>query len=253
MNLKNLLDEGNAFEYQVPDENVLKNRYIETPSWSFSYGLSGISDSILKGLVRFAHDQEVFSRYKQLREGDIVNVSESSSVMHHALRNKSHEFYKTMTQDLYAALDSVENKTWVSRTNDPFHTLVYIGIGGSYLGPKLVYESLKNTVETQKKVFFVSNIDVQNAQSVLSKIDLDGTLFVCVSKSGSTHETSVNLTFIKNVLKEKVFKKKIFQTSFVALLQKIQCFQMCHVNVFYIFQNRLEGALVLPLLLERFY
>ena len=49
---------------------------------------------------------------------------------------------------------------------------------------------------------FISNVDPDDAAAVLKSVDLAHTLFVLVSKSGTTLETLTNEAFVKNALKE---------------------------------------------------
>lgn len=49
---------------------------------------------------------------------------------------------------------------------------------------------------------FISNVDPDDASAVLASIDLPHSIFVLVSKSGTTLETLTNESFVKNALKE---------------------------------------------------
>ena len=50
------------------------------------------------------------------------------------------------------------------------------------------------------KAAFISNVDPDDAAGVLSNLDLAHTLFVLVSKSGTTLETLTNESFVKDAL-----------------------------------------------------
>ena len=49
---------------------------------------------------------------------------------------------------------------------------------------------------------FISNVDPDDASAVLTSIDVAHSLFILVSKSGTTLETLTNESFVKNALKE---------------------------------------------------
>mgnify|MGYP000653510729 FL=1 len=49
---------------------------------------------------------------------------------------------------------------------------------------------------------FISNVDPDDASAVLTSIDVTHSLFILVSKSGTTLETLTNESFVKNALKE---------------------------------------------------
>ncbi|SFV55182.1 Glucose-6-phosphate isomerase [hydrothermal vent metagenome] len=67
--------------------------------------------------------------------------------------------------------------------------IAVIGIGGSSLGAKAVYEFIKPTRKLQRKLYFFESTDPINITTLLSKIDLEKTHFLVISKSGTTVET----------------------------------------------------------------
>jgi glucose-6-phosphate isomerase len=87
-----------------------------------------------------------------------------------------------------------------------FTTVVQIGIGGSDLGPRAMYLALENWAKQngqfRMEARFISNVDPDDAASVLKSIDVSRSLFVLVSKSGTTLETLTNESFVKNALKQ---------------------------------------------------
>ena len=56
-----------------------------------------------------------------------------------------------------------------------------------------------NTFKMEAK--FISNVDPDDATAVLNSIDLSKSIFILVSKSGTTLETLTNESFVKNALK----------------------------------------------------
>ena len=67
--------------------------------------------------------------------------------------------------------------------------IVVIGIGGSTLGTYAIYQYLKDSHSFSKKLFFLETTDPIDIQSTLSQLDINDTLFVIISKSGTTIET----------------------------------------------------------------
>jgi glucose-6-phosphate isomerase len=82
-----------------------------------------------------------------------------------------------------------------------FHSLVLIGIGGSSLGLKALVNALEVTGQPQVELHVVDNTDPVLFARVLARIDLRDTLFVAVSKSGSTIETVIGLGFFAEKLR----------------------------------------------------
>ncbi|MBU1659183.1 glucose-6-phosphate isomerase [bacterium] len=67
--------------------------------------------------------------------------------------------------------------------------IVVIGIGGSTLGTYAIYKFLKHSKTLTKKLYFLETTDPIDIKSKLMNIDLSDTLFVVISKSGTTIET----------------------------------------------------------------
>lgn len=67
--------------------------------------------------------------------------------------------------------------------------IVVIGIGGSTLGTYAIYKYLKHSKQLDKKLHFLETTDPIDIQSKLENIDLADTLFIVISKSGTTVET----------------------------------------------------------------
>ncbi len=68
-------------------------------------------------------------------------------------------------------------------------TIAVIGIGGSSLGAKAVYEFIKPVKDLPRKLYFFESTDPINITDLISKFDVKKTHFLVISKSGSTVET----------------------------------------------------------------
>ncbi|SFV52087.1 Glucose-6-phosphate isomerase [hydrothermal vent metagenome] len=79
--------------------------------------------------------------------------------------------------------------------------VVVIGIGGSTLGTYAIYKFLKHSKELTKKLFFLETTDPIDIQSKLECIDLEDTLFIVISKSGTTVETISIFKYINSLVK----------------------------------------------------
>ncbi|MCI5613226.1 MAG: glucose-6-phosphate isomerase, partial [Agathobacter sp.] len=87
---------------------------------------------------------------------------------------------------------------------EKFTTVVQIGIGGSDLGPRAMYLALENWAKKngtfKMEARFISNVDPDDAAAVLNGVDVARSIFVLVSKSGTTLETLTNESFVKDAL-----------------------------------------------------
>ena len=68
-------------------------------------------------------------------------------------------------------------------------SIAVIGIGGSSLGAKAVYEFLKPVESLSRKLYFFESTDPININNLLTKMDVKKTHFLVISKSGTTVET----------------------------------------------------------------
>ncbi|MDD3814669.1 MAG: glucose-6-phosphate isomerase, partial [Desulfocapsaceae bacterium] len=98
---------------------------------------------------------------------------------------------------LRAFLDDLENGNLTNAQGKPFDTMIHVGIGGSDLGPRSVYEALRAYSRPGRQVFFISNVDPDDAAAVLRQVNLATTLVNVVSKSGTTLETLTNESLIR--------------------------------------------------------
>ena len=83
--------------------------------------------------------------------------------------------------------------------------IVVIGIGGSSLGAKAVYNFLKPIKEFKRKLCFFETTDPLNITELEQKIDLDKSHFLVISKSGSTLETIALFKYFLSKCKKEQF------------------------------------------------
>jgi len=79
--------------------------------------------------------------------------------------------------------------------------VVVIGIGGSTLGTYAIYKFLKHSKELSKKLYFLETTDPIDIESKLEGIALEDTLFIVISKSGTTVETISIFKYINSLVK----------------------------------------------------
>lgn len=102
-----------------------------------------------------------------------------------------------------------------SQREKPFNTIVVLGIGGSALGNKAVYNALRHQ-KNLNKLYVYDNVDPYLWQDILDNINIETTLFNVITKSGTTAETMSSFMFIMNFIKEKFpqdYKERIVITT----------------------------------------
>ncbi|MDO5682177.1 MAG: glucose-6-phosphate isomerase, partial [Propionibacteriaceae bacterium] len=146
------------------------------------------------------------------------NVTENRSVLHTALRlPRSAELsvdgqdvvadVHTELEKVYAFADKVRSGEWRGVTGRPIETVVNIGIGGSDLGPVMVYEALKPFGKLGLQCRFISNIDPTDVAEKTFGLDPETTLFIVASKTFTTLETLTNARMAREWLLEALRAK----------------------------------------------
>ena len=183
---------------------------------TFNYASRPVDDKILEVLAKLAKETQLTEKFKELYNGAVINTGEKRLVLHHMCRGQlgdavvadggdKRTFYTDQQKKIEAFANKIHNGEITNAAGEKFTTVVQIGIGGSDLGPRAIYLALENwakvnnTLKMEAK--FISNVDPDDAAGVLATIDVAHSLFVLVSKSGTTLETLTNESFVKDALK----------------------------------------------------
>jgi len=78
--------------------------------------------------------------------------------------------------------------------------IVVLGVGGSSLGARAIYEFLLPSNNYDKDLIFLETVDPLKINQCLKKVDLNNTHFVIISKSGSTIETLSIVKYIDSLV-----------------------------------------------------
>ena len=177
--------------------------FIRGGGLSLDYSRNRITDDTLAKLMALARECGVPERIEAMFRGDHINVTEKRPALHIALRDTSgasiHVDGTDITPEVEGTLnrmaqfvDDVLSERWQGHTGKAFTDVVSIGIGGSFLGPKLVSEALRPYWHGQLKGHYVANIDGTQMAEILRRVNPETTLFLIQSKSFRTQETLEN-------------------------------------------------------------
>ncbi|MBU2230914.1 MAG: glucose-6-phosphate isomerase, partial [Alphaproteobacteria bacterium] len=145
---------------------------------------------------------DVEGRRAALFAGEAVNLTEGRAVLHPALRAPAGADFKALGEPVSAEVDAVraDMKTYADAvrsgaeagaTGKKFEAIVHVGIGGSDLGPRVVWDALR-PLDPAIDLRFVANIDPRDMAEALTGLDPETTLVVVVSKTFTTQETLAN-------------------------------------------------------------
>ncbi|BBX20415.1 glucose-6-phosphate isomerase [Mycolicibacterium duvalii] len=173
------------------------------------YSKHRITRETLGLLVDLAQAAELPAKRDAMFSGAHINTSEDRAVLHTALRlplRLPRDASLTVdgqdvVADVHQVLDRMGEFTdrlrsgqWRGATGERITTVVNIGIGGSDLGPVMVYQALRHYADASVSARFVSNVDPADLVATLDGLDPAATLFIIASKTFSTLETLTNAT-----------------------------------------------------------
>ena len=183
---------------------------------TYNFAAKAVDDEILSVLGELAEEAQLTGKYAALYNGEMINTGEKRLVLHQLTRGQlgapviadgvdKRAFYVGEQKKAAEFAEKVHAGEITNAAGEKFTTVVQIGIGGSDLGPRAMYLALENWARQngafKMEARFISNVDPDDAANVLKTIDLPRSLFVLVSKSGTTLETLTNESFVKDALK----------------------------------------------------
>ena len=216
VSLKDHVDLTQVMQGESGAERVAKYSVPMAEGLCFNYAAKQVDSEVLAALAELAREMQLSEKYEALLNGEMINTGEKRLVLHQLTRGQlgqdvmadgvnKREFYVSQQKKAAEFAQKVHAGQVVNAAGEKFTTVVQIGIGGSDLGPRAMYIALENWARTngclKMEARFISNVDPDDAAAVLGNIDLAHSLFVLVSKSGTTLETLTNESFVKNALK----------------------------------------------------
>ena len=176
-----------------------------------------VTDETLKLLVDLGRACGVEERRDAMFSGEHINTTEDRAVLHTALRRPASQKGELIVdgQDvvadvhevldrMYAFADRVRSGEWKGVSGKKIEHVVSIGIGGSDLGPVMVYEAMKPYLDAGIDCRYISNIDPNDMAEKVRGLDAETTLVIIVSKTFTTLETLTNAREVKAWMLEQL-------------------------------------------------
>lgn len=180
--------------------------HIEWKNFILDYSKNRMSRETVQLLLELAEEIDLLSGIKAMKTGKNINETEQRQAQHIALRDFSQKKSFVYDYEIRAARKKMEVFTEevlsgkiVGDSGLPFTDFINIGIGGSDLGPKTVVEALTD-YHQHLNIHFISNIDNDSIQHLLSTLDPHTTLVGVISKSFTTLETLENAKIVRKWL-----------------------------------------------------
>ena len=197
-------------------ERVAKYNVPMSSGLAYNFASKQVDDEIIGALCDLAKEAQLSEKFAALYNGEVINTGEKRLVLHQLCRGQlgdkvvadgtdKREFYVAQQTKIAEFAKKVHAGEITNAAGEKFTTVVQIGIGGSDLGPRAMYLALENWAKKNNcfkmEAKFISNVDPDDAASVLNSVDVAHSIFILVSKSGTTLETLTNESFVKDALK----------------------------------------------------
>ena len=177
----------------------------DTEDLHFDLSKNLVTEKTVALLCDLARAVGLEERRDAMYAGEHINTTEDRAVLHTALRRPASEKgtvfdgeqdcvadVREVLDRMYAFAERVRSGEWKGVTGKRIEHVMSIGIGGSDLGPVMVYEALKPMADAGIDCRYVSNIDPNDMAEKVCGLDPETTLVIVVSKTFTTLETLTN-------------------------------------------------------------
>ena len=228
------------------DEQRFSKYSIKLNDILYDYSKNRINDKTISLLLKLADEVNLSSWIKKQFTGESINHTESRSVLHTALRDRSSDKILVDGVDIMPEIreerervkelaEKIRARQWRGATNQAITDIVNIGIGGSHLGPQMVNEALRTYALHDLNVHFVSNIDENHINDTLEYLNPETTLFIIASKTFTTQDTMVNAETARQWYINKLGRDEYLDRHFCAVTSNVvlaKDFGVAEKNIF---------------------
>ena len=217
MSLKGMVSVADELSGSGAADRIAKYSVPMGGGLTYNYAAKQVNEQILRTLAELADEQQLVQKYQELLDGAVINTGEKRMVLHQLTRGQlgkdvvadgvnKRDFYVNEVRRIAEFADKVHSGALLNEKGEKYTTVCQIGIGGSDLGPRAMYLALENWAKKngtfKMNAHFISNVDPDDAAGVVKSLDISKTIFILVSKSGTTLETLTNENFVKDFIKK---------------------------------------------------
>jgi len=180
----------------------------------FDFSRQRLDRETLNLLLHLAETRKLTAQFHAMISGQKVNSTENRAALHTAARSFSGNpllvdgtdvmpDIRRVRKEIEAFSKKIHSGRITGAAGKPFADVVVIGIGGSYLGTEFVAQALYAVADKGIRLHFLSNVDIHNFGAIAGKIDPDTTLWIVISKSYTTPETTANENQVRDFMKSR--------------------------------------------------
>jgi len=172
------------------DPDRLAKLTLDVGGIHFDFAKTHLDDPALAAFSGLATTMELAAKRDALFAGQVINVTEGRAATHTAERGEGNPEDVAQARGFQArmrqVIDAIEADAF-----GPVRHILHVGIGGSALGPDLIFDALGRD-EDKYDVAIVSNVDGVAMEEAVKGFDPAATLLVVASKTFTTTETMLN-------------------------------------------------------------
>jgi len=194
----------------------------------FDFSKNLITLKTLSLLLDLAKERQLEKKILMMFAGEKINWTEGRQVLHVALRNRSNTPVYVNGQDVMTEINrvltqmetfsnNVRSGKWKGFTGKQIRTVINIGIGGSYLGPKMICEAMQPYASSHLTVRFISNVDGADFANQVKDLNPEETMFIVSSKTFTTQETMTNADTARKWIIDSLGDQRAIASHFVAV------------------------------------
>lgn len=204
--------------FDLTDEKTFNAERIQKMSvanehFRLLFATEKVTEDVLDHLIKLSEEADVFKKMQAMQNGEVLNFiegyeSEDRSVLHTAMRDffgNENQGAKAKEATELAKQENDKLKQFLDENDKSgkFTDLIVIGIGGSELGAKALTVAMEHYNKPNRRLFFVSNVDPDNASKVAKEANLEKALVASISKSGGTLETLTNEALMRHQFEKR--------------------------------------------------
>jgi glucose-6-phosphate isomerase len=225
--------------YQTVKDVQLKDLFSQSPKRGeeliaegaglyLDYSKNRVTSQTLDLLLALARERGVEERREAMFSGEKINITERRAVLHVALRAPRGTVIQVdgvdVVPEVHEVLDKMSTFTndvrtgrWKGHTGKIIKNIVNIGIGGSYLGPEMAFDALRDFSRREMAFRFVANVDGAAFAEATHDLDPERTLFIISSKTFTTLETMANAATARKWIVDALGAEEAVSKHFVAV------------------------------------
>lgn len=183
--------------------------------YTLIYGFERVNDKTMEALINLSRERAAIDQMEAMQKGEMVNFiagfeSEKRAALHTSTRDifeNPIQTPKALECQQASLKEHQKLEGFIKKINEKtFTDMLFVGIGGSELGPRALYMSLGAFARPDRNIHFIGNVDPDDVIAAIQKVKLKNSLVVVISKSGTTIETATNEEFLRAEFKKAGLK-----------------------------------------------